>query len=151
MRWVTREQIAVDRMTCAELMRTLLDRDAASIFVPDGTQRLPKDAEPFDLPGVRLSHRGGHSSFHTMLEEYHLNDPVLERIARLVDEAAVVQEVTLELAAPDLDRICRSLPTTSCFVLERNSHVFSHVSISNSAVCEHVQLYYYRDLASHYL
>lgn len=109
MRWVTREQIAVDRMACAWLIRTFLDRDAVFIFVPEGTQRLPENAEPFDLPGIRLSHRGGHSSFHTMLEEYHLTDPVLERIARLVDEADVVQEVALEPAAPGLDLICRGL------------------------------------------
>jgi hypothetical protein len=34
---------------------------------------------------------------------------VLERIARIVDEADVVQEVLLEPAAPGLDLLCRGL------------------------------------------
>ena len=37
----------------------------------------------------------------------------LQRIARMVDEADVVQEVALEPAAPGLDLICRGLRLTS--------------------------------------
>jgi hypothetical protein len=79
------------------------------LFVAEGERTLPEGAEPFDMPGVQPSHRQGHATFHTMLDEYHLKDPVLGRIARLVDEADVVEEVTLELAAPGLDFICRGL------------------------------------------
>jgi hypothetical protein len=109
MKWVTREQVAVDRMACAWLIRRFIDPSAEFIFVTEGEQSLPEEAEPFDIPGVRLSHHHGHASFHTMLHEYHLVDPVLARIARLVDEADVIQEVTLEPAAPGLDLICRAL------------------------------------------
>lgn len=109
MRWVTREQVAVDRMACAWLIRRFIDGEAEFLFVAEGERSLPEGAEPFDMPGVRLSHRHGHATFHTMLDEYHLTDPVLERIARLVDEADVVQEVALEPAAPGLDLICRGL------------------------------------------
>jgi hypothetical protein len=42
-----------------------------------------------------------------MLPEYELGDPVLHRIARIVDEADVVQEVALEPIAPGLDLLCR--------------------------------------------
>jgi len=48
-----------------------------------------------------------------MLREYDLHDPILQRIARLVDEADTVQDVTLEPAAPGLDLICRGLRLTS--------------------------------------
>jgi hypothetical protein len=48
-----------------------------------------------------------------MLRVYELTDPVLQRITRMVDEADVVQEVTLEPAAPGLDLICRGLRLTS--------------------------------------
>jgi hypothetical protein len=109
MKWVTREQVAVDRMACAWLIRRFLDPEAEFVFVAEGERSLPQDAEPFDMPGVRLSHRHGHATFHTMLDEYHLTDPVLARIARLVDEADVVQEVALEPAAPGLDLICRGV------------------------------------------
>ncbi len=70
-------------------------------------------AEPFDVPGARLSHRGGHCSFHRFLEEYRLDDPVLRRIARIVDEADVTQEVMVEPVAPGLDLICRGIRLTS--------------------------------------
>jgi hypothetical protein len=113
MKWVTREQVAVDRMACAWLIRRFLDPEAQFIFVAEGEQSLPEGAEPFDMPGVRLSHRHGRATFHTMLHEFDLTDPVLGRISRLVDEADVVQEVTLEPAAPGLELICRGLRRTS--------------------------------------
>jgi hypothetical protein len=44
-----------------------------------------------------------------VLREYDLTDPVLRRIARIVDEADVVQEVNVEPVAPGLDLICRGI------------------------------------------
>jgi hypothetical protein len=81
--------------------------------VAAGTSPLPEGAEPFDIPGARLSHHGGHSSFHTIVREYDLDDPIIQRIARMVDEADVTQEVMVEPAAPGLDLICRGLRLTS--------------------------------------
>jgi len=113
MRWVTWEQVGVDRMACAWLIRRFVDHEAEFVFIPAGQKPLPEGAEPFDIPGVRLSHHRGHSSFHTMLHRYELKDPVLRRIARIVDEADVVQEVAVEPAAPGLDLICRGIRATS--------------------------------------
>ena len=79
------------------------------IFVPANSQPLPEGAEPFDIPGTRLSHYKGHCSFHTMLREYRLDDPVLHRMARIIDEADIVQDVAIEPVAPGLDFICRGL------------------------------------------
>jgi hypothetical protein len=109
MRWVTWENVGVDRMACAWLIRRFIDPEAEFLFVPVGHRPLPDGAEPFDIPGVRLTHRRGHCTFHTMLREYKLTDPVLHRIARIVDEADVVQEVNLEPTAPGLDALCRGL------------------------------------------
>ena len=55
----------------------------------------------------------GCCSFSTFLREFDLKDPVLQHIARIVDEADVVQEVAVEPAAPGLDLICRGLRRTS--------------------------------------
>jgi hypothetical protein len=109
MNWVTWTDIGVDRMACAWLITRVLDPAPTFVFVAAGTAPLPADAEPFDIPGVRLSHYRGHCSFHTMLRIYALSDPVLARIARLVDEADVVQEAPVEPAAPGLDLLCRGL------------------------------------------
>jgi hypothetical protein len=109
MKWVTWEHVMVDRMGCAWLIKRFIDPEAEFLFVPAGHKPLPEGAEPFDLPGVRLSHRRGHCTFHTMLREYDLKDPILHRIAQIVDEADVVQDVAVEPAAPGLDLICRGL------------------------------------------
>jgi hypothetical protein len=90
-----------------------------------GTPPLPSDAEPFDIPGVRLSHYRGHCTFNTMLRMYELADPTLQRIARMVDEADVVQEVALEPVAPGLDLICRGL---------RQISPDDHVALERSAL-----------------
>lgn len=112
MKWVTWEYIGVDRMACAWLIKTRLDPAAEFVFIPAGAS-LPLDAEPFDIPGVRYSHHGGRSSFAALLAASELDAPVLHRLARLVDEADVPQEVTVEPAAPGLDLICRGLRRTS--------------------------------------
>jgi hypothetical protein len=109
MKWVTWEKVGVDRMACAWLIRRWVDPKAEFIFVPAGTKPLPPKAEPFDIPGMRYSHHRGHCTFHTFLKEHKLSDPVLARIARIVDEADVVQEVAVEPAASGLDLICRGL------------------------------------------
>jgi hypothetical protein len=109
MKWVTWEQVGVDRMACAWLITKYLDPQAEFLFVPVGHKPLPEGAEPFDIPGVRLSHHRGHCTFYAMLREYDLADPILHRIAQMVDEADVVQEVALEPAAPGLDLICRGI------------------------------------------
>jgi hypothetical protein len=110
---VTWEHVGVDRMGCAWLIRRFIDPEAEFLFVPAGADALPEGAEPFDIPGTRLSHHGGHASFHTIVQEYGLDDPVLRRIARMVDEADITQEVMVESAAPGLDLICRGIRLTS--------------------------------------
>ncbi len=109
MKWVTWEDVGVDRMACAWLIRRSIDPEAEFLFVPAGQKPLPDGAEPFDIPGVRLSHHRGHCTFHSLLRAYGVKDPVLQRIARIVDEADVVQEVAVEPVAPGLDLLCRGL------------------------------------------
>jgi hypothetical protein len=129
MKWVTWEQVGIDRMGSAWLIRRFVDPEADFLFVPAGAQ-LPPEAEPFDVPGVRLSHHRGHSTFHTILEEYQLDDPILRRLARIVDEADTIQEALLEPAAPGLDLVCRGIRRTSPddrIALERGALVYEAV------------------------
>ena len=109
MKWVTWENIIVDRMACIWLIRRWIDPQAEFLFIPAGTKPLPEGAEPFDIPGARYSHHRGHCTFNTMLREYNLKDPVLGRIANIIDEADIVQEINVEPVAPGLDLLCRGL------------------------------------------
>ncbi len=113
MKWVTWADVGVDRIGCAWLIRRFIDPDPEFQFISAGRTELPADAEPFDIPGVRLSHHAGHSSFYTFVQEYALGDPILARIAQIVDEADTTQEVMVEPAAPGLDLICRGIRLTS--------------------------------------
>jgi hypothetical protein len=113
MKWVTWENIGVDRMASAWLIKRFIDPQAEFLFVPAGAKPLPEGAEPFDIPGARFSHHRGHCTFHALLKEHKLKDPTLARIAAIVDEADVVQEASVEAAAPGLDLVCRALRRTS--------------------------------------
>ncbi|MBI5722907.1 MAG: chromate resistance protein [Planctomycetes bacterium] len=113
MRWVTWENIGVDRMACGWLIRRFIDPKAVFQFIPAGTKPRGGGARSFDIPGVPYSHHRGHCSFHAMIRAYKLKDPILRRIARIVDEADVVQEVAVEPVAPGLDFICRGIRRTS--------------------------------------
>lgn len=81
---------------------------AEFLFIPRGAP-LPPEAEPFDIPGVRYSHHGGHCSFQSLIKHHKLTDPILHRIARIIDEADTVQAVNIEPAAAGLDLICEGL------------------------------------------
>ncbi|MFN8636168.1 MAG: chromate resistance protein [Chloroflexota bacterium] len=113
MRWVTWENVGVDRIGCAWLIRHCIDAEATFELIAEGQPPPEDEAEPFDIPGTRLSHHEGRSSFHTIVREYGLDDPILHRIAQIVDEADVTQEVLVEPAAPGLDLICRGIRLTS--------------------------------------
>ena len=112
-RWVTWQNVGIDRMGCAWLIRRFIDKNPEFVFIHEGSTVVPNGAEPFDIPGVRLSHHGGHCSFHAFLREYELNDPLLKRIARIIDEADTVQEANVEPAAPGLDLICTGIRLNS--------------------------------------
>ncbi len=77
MKWVTWENVGVDRIGCAWLIRRYIDTQASFSFIPHGAD-WPTDTEPFDIPGVRFSHHGGHCSFYALLQHHRLKDPVLE-------------------------------------------------------------------------
>jgi hypothetical protein len=109
MKWVTWKNVGVDRIGCAWLIRRHIDPKAKFLFIPLGEKTVPDGAEPFDIPGVRYSHHHGHCSFHALLKEHGLTDPVLQRIARIIDEADTVQAVSVEPAATGLDLICEGL------------------------------------------
>jgi hypothetical protein len=135
MKWLTWENVGVDRMACAWLILRFIDPQAEFRFIPAGAA-IPEGYEPFDIPSVRLSHRRGHCSFHTMLNEYNLNDPILKRIAQIVDEADSVQEVTVEPIAAGLDFLC---------------HGLRRISTDDAAAIQHGQVIYealYAQLAS---
>jgi hypothetical protein len=108
-KWATRAGIHVDRTACAWLIRRFVDPEAEFVFVHDPDD-VPKDATPFDMSGVELSHHGEDCSFETILKRYKLGgDPALVDIARMVHEADLEDERFDAPEARGLDVILRGL------------------------------------------
>jgi hypothetical protein len=93
MKWITRENIKVDRVACPWLIRRFIDPQAQFLFVEE-SQLLETAAReiaiPFDAPRlseVKLNHRGVRCSFEAIVEDYHLQALGLERLALIVRAA----------------------------------------------------------------
>lgn len=108
MKWATRTGVHVDRAASAWLIRRFIDADAQFCFVDDPAD-VPGGATPFDMRGVELGHHRGDCTFETILHRYHLDDPVLWDVARIVHEADLDDERFDAPEAAGLDAICRGL------------------------------------------
>jgi hypothetical protein len=108
MKWVTRAECHVDRVACAWLIRRFIDSEAHFVFVGE-VDEVPSDAMPFDMRGVPLSHHGGDCTFETMLTHYHLDEPALWDIARIVHEADLADDRYDAPEAPGLDVLIRGI------------------------------------------
>jgi hypothetical protein len=84
-RWVTRPRPHIDRIASAWLIKRFIDPDAQFVFAPPA--EFPKDAIPFDAPGVELSHQGEDCTFETLVKRARLRDRRLLRLAEVVHEA----------------------------------------------------------------
>ena len=84
-RWVTRPRPHVDRVASAWLIKRFIDPGAVFVFAPPA--EFPKDAIPYDAPGVELSHQGEDCTFETLVKRAGLRDRRLARLAEVVHEA----------------------------------------------------------------
>ncbi len=88
--WVTRHRPKIDRIACPWLIRRFVDPAARFLFVaPAEVEGVAERfaATPFDIPGVFWTHRGERCSFDTMVEEFGLSSPAMDRLATVVRAA----------------------------------------------------------------
>ena len=87
MRWITRERPKIDRVACPWLITRFIDPQAEFLYVPSGDVlriAAEKDATPYDIPGVELTHEGELCSFDAFMKKYQLNEPALQQLAKIV-------------------------------------------------------------------
>ena len=131
MKWITRRNIKVDRVACPWLIRRFVDTDARFLFVDeaqlvDSARR--EDAIPFDaprIPEVKLNHRGERCTFEAIIEDFHLEDPALHKLALIVRAADVkgqeqvapegrglraIAEGFAEIGISDEEKLAREFP-----------------------------------------
>ncbi len=96
MKWITRENAAVDRIACPWLIRRFIDPDAEFLFVPPErvTEIAAREgATPFDVEGVELGHVDGRCSFESIVLKYSLDgDAALARVAAIIHGADVTAD-----------------------------------------------------------
>ena len=104
MRWITRENVKVDRVACPWLIRRFIDDKAEFLFVPEEKVleiAAREEAVPFDMPRnpeLKFTHHNGLCTFEVFLREFELKDAALERLAKIVHDADIRGE---EHAAPE--------------------------------------------------
>ena len=85
-RWVTREDVHIDRMASAWLIRRFIDPEARFKFVPARGYR-PRPAEVrFDMYEAEYTHVGGQCSFQVLVERFGLRDRALRTIGEIVHD-----------------------------------------------------------------
>jgi rhodanese-related sulfurtransferase len=95
--WVTRSRPKIDRIACPWLIRRFIDPRAVFLYVAASEVAGVAErwgAMPFDIDGVFWSHRGELCTFDTLLIEFGLSLPALDRLATIVRGA--------DTARPDL-------------------------------------------------
>lgn len=107
MKWVTRHRIRINRAATAWLIKRFIDPDAEFLFVdPSDVESVQsrERAAGFDAPGATYPHQDaqGRCSFEALVDEHCGDDPVLQRMSRIIraadfpdDEAQVPEAVGL--------------------------------------------------------
>src|SRR5437867_2134089 len=99
MKWVTRENAAVDRIACPWLIRRFVDPQAEFLFVPPERVRevaTKEGATPFDVEGVELGHIDGRCSFESILKKFGLTkDPALVALGGVVHAADITADAAV--------------------------------------------------------
>ncbi|MEO0288740.1 MAG: chromate resistance protein ChrB domain-containing protein [candidate division WOR-3 bacterium] len=109
MKWITRSHVHVDRVACPWLISRFVDSEAEFMFVaPEIVKNVANEVGgiPFDVDGVELGHRNGRCSFVSIIEKYKLKDPVLHKLAEIVDAA--------DTGKPEKDQYAPGLEAIAC-------------------------------------
>ena len=108
MKWITRQNIHVDRTSCPWLIRKYIDPEAVFEFVPAGTNPASLDGHTFDMRGGEYTHEDGKSTFLVMLQRHGLQkDPALAEMGRIISDADVPPSRARRPEAAGLDALIR--------------------------------------------
>jgi hypothetical protein len=93
--WVTRAHPKTDRIACPWLIRRFIDDQAEIVFVPADqvlNYASAHGARSFDAPGAEFTHRDGKCTFEVLVEDFHIADPAVLRLAQIVHGADIAGE-----------------------------------------------------------
>ena len=122
MKWVTREEVRVNRAATCWLIRRFLDTNAEFLFAPAAevaALQAEQAATGFDAPGATYPHKNaqGLCSFAALVHERLADDPALMELARIVQAADIQGQLNDHPAAPGLQLISHGFP-----LVTKNDH-----------------------------
>ncbi len=83
--WLTRPRPEIDRVGSAWLIRKCIDPKARFVFGTDPAKH--RDAIPYDMFEVELSHHGDDCTFETLVKRFGIMDKAVLKIAEMVHDA----------------------------------------------------------------
>lgn len=84
--WVTRQDIHVDRIACAWLIKRFVDTKGSLKFV-SGKSYMPLPGEfRYDMQDGEFTHEGDNCSFETILTRARITDPALQAVGEIIHD-----------------------------------------------------------------
>jgi hypothetical protein len=96
MKWVTRENVKIDRVACPWLITRFIDDEAEFGFVPAESVLAVAEREgafSFDAPGATYTHRDGKCTFEVLIDDHGIVAPGLDSLARIVHAADIAEDL----------------------------------------------------------
>jgi hypothetical protein len=90
--WVTRQNVFIDRMASAWLIRRFIDPDATFKFVSRAPYRRKPNELRFDMFEAEFTHVGERCTFEVLLAHFRLDDPALRAIGEIVHDIDLKDE-----------------------------------------------------------
>lgn len=108
MKWVTRENVKVDRVASPWLIKKFIDKNAKFLFVSAlevETVAKEEKAISFDAPNAKYTHQNNKCTFEVLIEAYKLKDPALKELAKIVHGADVSADINVTSESAGLKAI----------------------------------------------
>jgi hypothetical protein len=105
--WATRENIHIDRVCSAWLIRRFIDPSAKFVFGPENS--LPPDAIPFDVYGAEFGHHGENCTFETMVKAFAIRDAAITEMSEIIHDVDLKDHKFGRTEASGLNLVIRSL------------------------------------------
>ena len=114
MKWITRQNLHIDRTSCPWLIRRFIDADAMFFFVPADTDPATLDGHTFDMRGGEYSHEHGQCTFEVMLARHGLTgDSALVEMGSIIRDADVPPSRSRRPEAVGIDAVIRGFQVTT--------------------------------------
>ena len=107
--WVTRQDVFVDRIASAWLIRRFIDPKARFKFVGSKSYQPKSDEVRFDMFEAEYTHEGDRCTFETLLERAALKDRALTAIAEIVHDIDCKDEKFGREEAPGVAALVRGI------------------------------------------